>query len=230
MAINHESASDVGINGYGVKDDNGDTVFYLTHNAGDPTGSPAPADTWIFNTATKTIWYKFGAGNNDWRQIRANDIAYDVTSALPNSPDLTGVTQIKQALDAFANRHFGKDSAFDQADGPFSTTSATPVVVFSVPLNVSADPSGTYRLGWNAQDVSSKSNTTGLVEFVVDSGLPSEIVVATGLISFIETKFSGFDSGIIANGARTLDLRISRATGNGTVSLSDVSVEAWRAL
>lgn len=203
---------------------------YFTGGVADPTGSDAPLGTWYIKTDDITIWRKFGAGVNDWRQLSAQDIPFDITNVLANSPDVSGITQLQELGETLADRHFGKDSVFNQADGPFSTTSGTFVDVFTVNLNVSANPSGTYRLGWNAQDITSKSNTVGEVEIVVDSGLPSEIIVDTDIITFVESRFSGFDSGVIDNGARTIDLRIRRTAGNGTVSLSNVSIEAWRVL
>lgn len=195
-----------------------------------PVGLDEPVTSFYWRTDNQTLWYKYDVGVNDWRQIRAADSTFDITNVIANSDDLTGITQLQELGEALSNRHFGKDSVFDQAGGPFSTTSGTFVTVFTVNLDVSATPSGTYRLGWNAQDVTSKSNTLGEVQIVVDSGLPSEIIVDTDIITFVESRFSGFDSGVIANGVRTIDLRIRRTTGNGSVSIENVSIEAWRVL
>ena len=125
---------------------------------------------------------------------------------------------------------FGEDSVFGQNDGPFSTTSATYVTLYSINLDVTADPSGTYRLGWNGVVEASKSNTAGGVRFVVDAGLASEIVVSEGTIIQTPRVFSGFDSGVLDLGIRTLDFQLNRTLGNGNVSISDMHIEAWRVL
>jgi len=142
--------------------------------------------------------------------------------------DLSSALQAE--INANTAKIFGDDSAFDQDDGPFVTTSGTFVTAFTLNLSVGASPDGTYRVGWNTVDITSKSNTLGEVRVVVDAGLPSEIIIKTSTVSFIETRFSGFDSGVIANGARTIDLQVRRAAGNGSVTLTDYSLEAWRVL
>jgi len=74
LSINSEKAFDVDQDGVAVRDANGLILFYLTTGTGDPTGSPAPQNTWYFRQDTRIIYYKFGVGNDDWRQLRAEDI------------------------------------------------------------------------------------------------------------------------------------------------------------
>lgn len=77
MAINVDKAFDIDENGVGLRDDNGNYIFYVTSGSGAPSGS-APVNSWYFRQDTRTIYYKFGALDTDWRQIEANDIiAYD---------------------------------------------------------------------------------------------------------------------------------------------------------
>ena len=230
MAINADNAFDIGVDGFVIRDDDGLVTGYFTSGSGSPVGVAAPLNTWYFRTDDNSLWYKYSGNNDAWRQIRADDVTYDNAVVLANSVDLTGVTNIKGALDVLANRHYGKDPGFGQGDGPFTTTSGTFVTAFSIPLTVSADPFGTYRLGWNSLEVTSKSNTTGEIRLVVDPGLPTEVVVKTGIVTYIASKFSGFYSGAIALGAHTVELQIRRAAGNGTVSVSDFSLEGWRVL
>lgn len=88
MAIDVDKSFEVSENGYSLRDFSGNIVGYMTFGSGDPTGSSAPSGSWYFRTDNLTIWYKFGAGNNEWRQIRAEDITFDNSIAnFPNSPD-----------------------------------------------------------------------------------------------------------------------------------------------
>jgi len=74
MAINIDRASETSENGYAITDNDGNVLFYLAVGNGDPVGSPAPINTWFFRQDSQLLYYKFGAGNNDWRQMRAEDI------------------------------------------------------------------------------------------------------------------------------------------------------------
>jgi hypothetical protein len=87
VAINLDDAFDVRAEGFAVRDNDGNPIFYITTGIGDPTGSPAPVNTFYIDQSTQLLYYKFGAGNNDWRQIRAQDIAFDNSVAdYPNNP------------------------------------------------------------------------------------------------------------------------------------------------
>lgn len=88
MAINSDRAFDVLEDGIVFRDNDGNAEFYISTGTGDPTGSPAPENSWYFDKTNKLIYYKHGPGNNDWRQLRADDIAFDNTIAqFNNSPD-----------------------------------------------------------------------------------------------------------------------------------------------
>jgi len=93
VAINVDKAFDTDQDGYAIRDNDGNVLFYLCTGTGDPSGSAAPINTWYFDQANQLIYYKFGAGNNDWRQIRAQDIAFLAT---------TGITQ-NNVYDAILN-------------------------------------------------------------------------------------------------------------------------------
>jgi hypothetical protein len=75
MAINESKAFDVDENGIGLLDSNGNRIMYLTSGAGSPVGSPAPINTWYIDQSSRLIYYKYGALDSEWRQIRAEDIA-----------------------------------------------------------------------------------------------------------------------------------------------------------
>jgi hypothetical protein len=81
MAINFDKAYEVE-NGIILSRDGA----YLIGGNTDPTGSDAPVGTWYLRLDTKTLWYKYDTGVNDWRQISADDITALDTSVTPNVP------------------------------------------------------------------------------------------------------------------------------------------------
>ena len=85
MAINVDKAHELSENGLAVSDSSGNILFYITSGSGDPTGSAAPVNTWYFRTDNRLIYYKFGAGDNDWRQIQAADIFALDQDSLPTT-------------------------------------------------------------------------------------------------------------------------------------------------
>jgi hypothetical protein len=102
MAINIDGAFEVGQDGIAISDENGNVIYYTTTGVGVPTGTSAPINTFYVDQNTQLIYYKFGAGNNDWRQIRAQDIAFDNSVAdYPGSP-----TNLQQALEAARGARF----------------------------------------------------------------------------------------------------------------------------
>lgn len=87
MAFNFDKAFEVDEDGYAITDDDGNVLAYLCAGSGDPDGSSAPINTWYFRTDNNLLYYKFGAGVNDWRQITAEDIAFDNTNLKFNASD-----------------------------------------------------------------------------------------------------------------------------------------------
>jgi hypothetical protein len=79
MAINFDKAHEVDEDGLAIGTGSDSPLVYWCAGTGDPTGSPAPLNTWDFRQDNNTLWYKYGAGDNDWRQIRAEDITFDNT-------------------------------------------------------------------------------------------------------------------------------------------------------
>jgi len=73
MAINIDKAHEFDEDGFAISDDDGNVLFYVTTGSGAPSG-PAPINTWYFRQDTNVIYYKFGALDTDWRQLRAADI------------------------------------------------------------------------------------------------------------------------------------------------------------
>lgn len=74
MAINVEDAFEVNENGFVIRDDDGNIISYLTSGTGDPTGSPAPVNTWYFQEGAPKIWLKYGALDSEWRILGRNEI------------------------------------------------------------------------------------------------------------------------------------------------------------
>lgn len=85
MAINLDNSFQTTEDGFSQIDNDGLAKFYLTSGTGDPSGSPAPQNTWYLREDTQTLYYKFGALNTDWRQLRANDITALDADFLPSN-------------------------------------------------------------------------------------------------------------------------------------------------
>lgn len=83
MAVNLNDALEIAEDGLAFTNNDGQASFYLTSGTGDPTGLSAPVNTWYFRTDNNLLYYKFGIGLNDWRQIRGLDIA---SIAAANTP------------------------------------------------------------------------------------------------------------------------------------------------
>ena len=92
MAINFDDALEAR-NGFIVTDTDDNGLAYLTSGSGDPTGSAAPVNSWYYRQDNYTMWYKFGVGNNDWRQVRAADITFD------NATNGFTATQVQAAIE-----------------------------------------------------------------------------------------------------------------------------------
>lgn len=71
--INVDKAHELDENGVAIADDSGNILFYLTSGSGVPSGS-APINSWYFDKDSQLMYYKYGALNTDWRQLRAADI------------------------------------------------------------------------------------------------------------------------------------------------------------
>jgi hypothetical protein len=71
LTIDANKSFDVRKHGVSLLDDDGNALFYVTSNNGDPTGSPAPINTWVFREDNQTIYYKYGLGDNDWSSFNS---------------------------------------------------------------------------------------------------------------------------------------------------------------
>lgn len=84
MAIDSDNSFQTTEDGFAQVDNDGLVKFYLTSGTGDPAGSPAPQNTWYLREDTQTLYYKFGALDSEWRQMRANDITALGANSLPS--------------------------------------------------------------------------------------------------------------------------------------------------
>ena len=142
MSINLDDAFEIDEEGMALVDNDGNAIGYFTSIAGDPTGSSAPLNTWVFRQDTQTIYYKFGAGDNDWRQVRADDIAFDDSLA-----ENLAATNLKQAVDSLANRHYGKDFVVESKVNSETTSGGSFASYDTLNFDVTAEgATNKYRL------------------------------------------------------------------------------------
>lgn len=73
MPILPDDSFDIRESGVAIKDDDGNTLLYLTAGTGNPTGQQAPVPTLFVNELAE-VWKKFGPTVNDWRLIDAGDL------------------------------------------------------------------------------------------------------------------------------------------------------------
>lgn len=128
MAIDAEEAFGIEPFGLVLKDENSDTVGYFTVAVGDPTGTPAPINTWVFAQDTQVIWYKFGAGDNDWKAIRFINVSTGPSDAGKGVETDSGGkidgSLVDEANDEFTvkNTGGGADLIIDTSNPPFNGT------------------------------------------------------------------------------------------------------------
>ena len=145
MAINVDDAHELSENGLAFSDDNGNVKAYITSDNGSPVGSAAPVNSWYFQQDAQLLWYKFGAGNNDWRQIRANDIAFLATTGIsqnnvydailnhiarhnPNGPDAIATGNVQTLLPDQPNAE-GSASSVARSDHVHNIPAAVAVTI-----------------------------------------------------------------------------------------------------
>lgn len=221
MAFNFDKAFEVDEDGYSITDNDGNVLAYLCAGSGDPSGSSAPINTWYFRTDNNLQYYKFGAGDNDWRQLRANDIAFDVSSLTADSPDLSGLIQLQQVVSALANRNFGKEVLYDEVS-TFETALSNfqSVLVFS-----SIKPAGTYRIAWSFTTTNSKSNTTNITQAIFNNVQVYQRVQIGSTINSV----GGFKGDLVhPGGALNYSIETRVSAGNGLAQLSEIRAELWR--
>ena len=209
MAINVDNAFDIDQDGLAVRDNDGNILYYLCAGSGLPDGNAAPQNTFYFNQDTQLIHYKYGAGNNDWRQLRADDIAFDDTNAQ------LGASNVKEAIDTTKTILDALPDAMPALQGNFLTIgSVIPTTWTTYPLQE------TIATQTSVIDINPGANTqvrlkeTGTYycyysfgAFAEDNPLPAEgRVIVNGIDSAIlGSESSNYGSAGNNNNALNLD-------------------------
>jgi hypothetical protein len=225
MAIDITEASKVDERGIALTDNDDNVILYLTSGTGDPTGSSAPSNTWYFRQDTQTLWYKFGATDADWRQVRAQDITYD-----PATTDLTAI-QLQAAIEQLANRHYGKDFNNQSKEASETTTGGTFAIYDTLNFTVSSQQStNRYRLNADFRWGHNSGSNDIIIDVQVDGVTIRELR--------IEAKDTGTDQRYQNNiliyvddlsaGAHTFSLRYRPATANRVSRMYSSELEVWR--
>lgn len=215
---------------------------FYTGGTASPVGLDLPTGTFYLQTTGSgvLIFRKFGVNATDWRQLSAQDIPFDVSTLIDNSPDLTGLTQVQETIGALARRDFGKLYASASQDPNVTSTGTVVEAVSTAGVNVAESGAFTFRAQWSFRQVNSKSNTNGLAEILWRSdqqpgGLALDQNVSAG------TSFSllgngngeqtvGFGS-FTATGPQTnieLYATIERVAGNGAARINSIRLDLWR--
>jgi hypothetical protein len=229
MSINIDGSFEAGESGIAIVDFDGNVKAYFCSGTGAPVGSPAPVNTWFFATDTNLLYYKFASGDNDWRQIRADDIAFDVSALSLKSPDLVGLTQTYEVVAALSQRVFGKEYGYTGFNPTFQTTSADFVPALTVSRTLPIGINHQIRVGWSYYSSNSAANTSNETQIAANG---SQLVL-NPVSGGVENFFSNFReftfAGTVGNGGvltMTLDLR--RTAGNGNARVRQSSLEIWR--
>ena len=159
-------------------------------------------------------------------ELNSEFVQYDNSSVLTDSPDLSGVEFTKFAIDALADRHFGKNYQSVEA---ISETSTTSTAVWSTKLTLTTPSlqSGNYILfvsykwqnsGANrAQDTRVQRNSSDALTWVSFNPNVSERSLSSAAINFNSIS-----------GVQTITLQF-KVNGSGTTTyMSDARLNFWR--
>lgn len=205
----------------------------------DPTGVvDAIENTWAFTRDTNLIYYKFGPTVNDWRQLRADDIAITPTTANQGvrEPELLTATNTFEFVDTLSKQVFGKDFSFDNFNPSFSTTNGTPQDALIVPFSLPTGANHDVFVMWAAASNTSKNNTTGTLRVNIDGtsviqdyNIQRDDLYTDGRFFLGFRRFT-FASLPAPGNEGNFDVRfqIFRTAGNGTIFVNRMQIAAWR--
>jgi hypothetical protein len=206
MAINVDNAFDIGEDGITVSDGDGNVLYYLTTGSGLPNGNPAPVNTFYIDDQTQLIYYKFGPNDADWRQIRAEDIAFDNSSNGFTSNNLQGAIA-ELGNSSSPGFGFGRSGSLSQntwlrriGDIPSNRTGVTINVVNPVVTRVA---------------VSNRNNETFDVEIYEHDG-DSDNLTLLGTVNVVNDTGGQFNVNFPATEGRQLAVRLG-STSTGSV-------------
>ena len=206
---------------------------FYTGGTASPVGLDLPTGTlYLQDTASGVLLFrKFGAGVNDWRQLAAQDIPYDVSSITQQSPEMTGLETTREVVDTLADRNFGTTFGIGRFNPNFATTSTTYVDAFVV--NIANPKRGRYLLCWSYRSYNSKSNTSSQTQVRFnDAALVTNNLNGTttsDLGGGLGEQFCGFgEFSILAPANLKLSIAVQRVAGNGTVRVNTMNIYAYR--
>ena len=230
MSINQPRAFE-NLDGYSVIDNDGNVKGYITMVTGDPTGSSAPINTFVFRQDTLTVWYKFGAGDNDWRQIRAEDSTFDPTGLL-NIPPTD--TTVQAALETLGNQSVADIAEIESFEStPQETTTSNGWVSKSgFPWTSASKTAGIFSVRWFyevGQTKASRNFGYRTLLTAPTSETLSEIPVA-GISNdnqrFMQSGFQEYE--LLSDGPLTVDVQFGQTTDGFSAIMQNVAVEIRR--
>ena len=231
MAINIDKAFEVDQDGISVTDTNGTALLYFASGVGDPTGSAAPINTWYVRNDNNLLYYKFGVGNNDWRQIRSNDLTFDPTGLL----NFDGSeTDVYQALAKLGNQSIGDIAEIENFTSTVreTTTSDGWVSKAGFPWTSGPKTAGVFSVRWFYEVGQTKASRNFGYRTLITSPTAdtlSEIAIASVRSDNDLIQQSGFqDYALLADGSITVDVQYGQTTQGNSAIMQNVAVEVRR--
>ena len=220
-------------NGFIVNTGDGNGPF-ITGGIASPVGLDLDTRTIYIQTNASSkilIWQKFGAGVNDWRQLSAEDILFDVSSLTSDSPDLTGLTETQETVEALANRHFGKDFAQETRTDSQAVTGSTFTVRDTVNFTATGGGTNTYRVHAYWTYAHNSASNDARFQIFVDGGQVGQEVREEPKDAGSDQRFGRtavFYVSNLSDGAHTFDLRFRPSTASRVTTVQYSVLEVWR--
>jgi len=70
MTIDFSKSHEIDEEGLAVTNSDGQSLLYITTVLGNPMGTPAPVNTWVFTQDTQVIYKKIGPLDTDWEEFK----------------------------------------------------------------------------------------------------------------------------------------------------------------
>lgn len=155
----------------------------------------------------------------------AEAIPAEVSSVTTNSPDLVGLSNVQEILNALANRHFGKRAQSTFTAATFTTSSTTFVNIQSITTPNLA--SGTYVVFGYASYL--KTLLAGQIE--TRFFLNGTTQFSLGQVSMDDDDYfyQNTDIAIMTlSGVNTITLQMRKANGGGDIEARNRTIVFWR--
>lgn len=227
MSINIDDCLEINEEGFAITNSDGEALFYLATGDGSPVGNAAPVNTWYTDRVDNLIYYKFGLGDNDWRQLRAADIAFNPIDSQNNSS-----LNVKDAIDTLSNRHYGKDFSLEEKVAS-ETVSGGSFVTYSTLNFVTTNEANTNRYRLNCDFIwghDSASNDIRVRALLDGSQIGEEMRVEPkdqGAKQRIQNNLLAYGLNL-TNGNHVLELQYRPASASRTSRMFRSRLEVWR--